>query len=105
MRYVNSGEFLGAEEGNWASRSKCSESDPDAPYVKSNHLQRKFARDICGACAVLYECRIFALQRREPLGVWGGLTTYERSAIYRKGTTTNEIERARFAIGRRVRRG
>jgi WhiB family redox-sensing transcriptional regulator len=34
------------------------------------------------SCPVLKNCREHALQVREPYGVWGAMTEYEREATY-----------------------
>lgn len=39
------------------------------------------AKSICDACAVRVACLEYALQIREPHGIWGGLTENERRAI------------------------
>lgn len=36
------------------------------------------AKAICGVCPVNSECLEFALQIKEPYGIWGGLTEAER---------------------------
>lgn len=37
------------------------------------------AKEICHSCAVLAACRQYALDAREPYGVWGGLSEEERA--------------------------
>lgn len=37
---------------------------------------------ICASCRVIRDCREHALSVREPYGVWGGLTTKQRQALY-----------------------
>ena len=39
------------------------------------------AKEICSGCAVLQECRAYALTIREQHGIWGGLTENERREI------------------------
>lgn len=39
------------------------------------------AKAVCGGCAVLSECRSYALAAREPYGIWGGLAEGERALI------------------------
>ncbi|WP_280759988.1 WhiB family transcriptional regulator [Prescottella agglutinans] len=36
------------------------------------------AKNVCAGCAVLLECRSYALEFEERFGVWGGLTEAER---------------------------
>lgn len=42
------------------------------------------AKQICFACPVLTTCRQWALDNREPHGIWGGLTEQERSSWRRR---------------------
>lgn len=46
--------------------------------------REKDAAVACMRCAVVAECGIYALVAREPLGVWGGMTSTERRRILRR---------------------
>lgn len=35
---------------------------------------------VCHRCRVMQECRAYAVETREPYGVWGGLTEERRTA-------------------------
>lgn len=39
------------------------------------------AKEICAACPVMLSCREYALEIREPHGVWGGLSEQERRVL------------------------
>jgi WhiB family redox-sensing transcriptional regulator len=39
------------------------------------------AKAICSVCSVKDECLEFALEIREPYGIWGGLTEVERRQL------------------------
>ncbi|MEM7274665.1 MAG: WhiB family transcriptional regulator [Actinomycetota bacterium] len=39
------------------------------------------AKEICAGCAVLRECRDYAMKIREQHGIWGGMTEKERRAL------------------------
>jgi WhiB family transcriptional regulator, redox-sensing transcriptional regulator len=39
------------------------------------------AKQICATCPVRAQCLAWALESREPWGVWGGLTPSERSEL------------------------
>lgn len=39
------------------------------------------AKAICGECPVQTSCLEYALEIREPHGIWGGLTEHERRAM------------------------
>ncbi|WP_308219796.1 WhiB family transcriptional regulator [Gordonia sp. McavH-238-E] len=43
---------------------------------------------MCETCPVVATCRDVALRTREPYGVWGGLSAYERAAITHLTDTT-----------------
>lgn len=45
--------------------------------------QIEMAKAVCRQCPVQQDCLIFALQRHEPHGVWGGMARHERErAMY-----------------------
>lgn len=85
------------EQEDWQIRGRCREEDPDIFFYDYNQrgeartARAMAAKVICAACPVIKECREFALERREPYGVWGGMTEEERDAHLRK------IRRNRFA--------
>ena len=37
------------------------------------------AKEVCFSCPVIAECRQYALDAREPYGIWGGLSEDERA--------------------------
>lgn len=45
------------------------------------------ARRICAVCTVRDRCRDYAVEVREPLGMWGGTTPKERRAMRRAAAT------------------
>ena len=47
---------------------------PTAPHTLT-------AKAICAQCPVLAFCRTYALDSREPYGIWGGLSEAERADI------------------------
>ena len=48
------------------------------PFAGAPHRK---AKEVCQRCPVMDLCREFALQTREPFGVWGGLAEAERRII------------------------
>lgn len=44
------------------------------------------AKDICSTCPVSGECLSYALEIREPHGVWGGLNEAERRLVLEQRT-------------------
>jgi hypothetical protein len=39
------------------------------------------AKEVCGICPLVVRCLTAALHRREPAGVWGGMTAEERRQV------------------------
>ena len=49
---------------------------------KAERLEReRRAKAICAACVAQQECLDYALEIREPHGIWGGLNEAERRAL------------------------
>lgn len=66
-------------EAEWHERAACREHDPCLWYPeKETQLQVGEAKGVCAGCPVQAACLADALDRREPYGVWGGMTTSER---------------------------
>ncbi len=72
----------------WQSRAAC--RGPQAVvFFPPSHFERKDekleretrAKDICGQCAVREPCLEYAIEIREPHGIWGGLNEHERAAL------------------------
>ena len=54
---------------------------PPRPELKAQRLEReRVAKRICLGCDVRATCLEYALEIREPHGIWGGLTELERQA-------------------------
>jgi WhiB family redox-sensing transcriptional regulator len=66
----------------WRDAALCREVDPELWYPEIGEMPHD-AKQICSLCPVRAECLAEALRRREPHGVWGGLTTNERHALLR----------------------
>lgn len=71
----------------WQLRGACRDVDGELffhPYGErepSRSRRERAALAVCARCPVLFECRTYALQAREPYGVWGGLTETDRQDI------------------------
>jgi WhiB family redox-sensing transcriptional regulator len=58
-------------------------------FFPPSHLERKDEREareqrakaICATCPVRIECLDYAIEIREPHGIWGGLNELERKAV------------------------
>lgn len=58
----------------------CQVTDPEVWFAdKGDHVATKQAKALCQKCPVINECLAYALQAKELYGVWGGLTSKERS--------------------------
>lgn len=40
------------------------------------------AKAICNVCPVQADCSVYALNIKEPFGIWGGLTESERKDVF-----------------------
>jgi WhiB family redox-sensing transcriptional regulator len=68
----------------WSDRAACLSAEPETffPIGTSGAALDEVTRAklICAGCAVLDQCRSYALRTRQPFGVWGGLDEEERRA-------------------------
>jgi WhiB family redox-sensing transcriptional regulator len=69
---------------NWQLRAACRDADSSLFFHPSGergpaHDERDAAaKTVCARCPVRAACLGYALDAREPYGVWGGLTAEER---------------------------
>ena len=70
----------------WSDRAACLRAEPETffPIGKGGFAldEVSAAKAICATCAVLEQCREYALRSRQPFGVWGGLDEEERRAVW-----------------------
>lgn len=70
---------------SWRMKGSCRGSDPLVFYPSDEEeALAEQAKAICAGCAVLKQCREFALSTREKHGVWGGLTERDRRRVLRQ---------------------
>lgn len=67
----------------WMDSALCTQTDPETFHPLPGGSPRQ-AKRICARCPVTDECLQYALDRREPNGVWGGKTAEERRALTRR---------------------
>ena len=80
--------------GDWTSRGAC-QLVPTEVFFPSRGQAVEPAKEVCGACPVLAECREYALGIADLKGVWGGLTEVERKKLRRRrDTPPSEASRA-----------
>lgn len=73
---------------SWRHRGACRGPHADV-FFPPSHFERKQerherelrAREICQSCPVVGECLDYAVQIREPHGIWGGLNESERRVL------------------------
>lgn len=77
-----------AVEVEWQDRAAC--RGPQAVvFFPPSHLERKDEREdrearakaICDSCSVRNPCLDYAMEIREPHGIWGGLNEVERKRL------------------------
>lgn len=72
---------------DWQMRAACRGSDtanfyhPENERGPSRTKREVRAKAVCSGCPVIENCRRWALEAREPYGVWGGLSADEREAM------------------------
>lgn len=75
-------------EQEWQPRAAC-RGPQAAVFFPPNRFERKEeklrrearAKDICRTCSVRRNCLDYAVQIREPHGIWGGLSETERRVL------------------------
>ena len=69
----------------WSNRAACLSAEPELFFPigtgdVSSH-ETAAAKTVCRRCEVVAECLDYALDTRQPHGVWGGLDEDERRAV------------------------
>ena len=76
-----------ADNWDWHMQAACRGMDSemffhsarDHPGVRRS--RGKAAKAICRTCPVVRQCLDYALRTREPYGIWGGRSEYERARM------------------------
>lgn len=58
--------------------------EPEDWFQRPHSLRTKAARAVCETCPVRQQCLEYAVRKRIPDGIWGGLTEKELRALLRK---------------------
>jgi WhiB family redox-sensing transcriptional regulator len=70
----------------WSSRAACLGAEPELffPIGTGGAAidEVTAAKAVCATCAVVQDCRDYALRTRQPFGVWGGLDEEQRRALW-----------------------
>lgn len=73
---------------DWRRLAACRGEDPETFFASNLTAQgqalTRHAKVICWQCPSLEACGRWALETREPFGVFGGMTQEERRAILRR---------------------
>ncbi|MFI9508638.1 WhiB family transcriptional regulator [Nocardia sp. NPDC052566] len=94
-----------AEAWDWQMYGECRGMNsavffhPDRERGSMRAVRIGYAKRICHRCAVLEQCREFALSSGELYGVWGGMSEQERRAEQQRTRDAASTDRAE----RRVR--
>jgi WhiB family redox-sensing transcriptional regulator len=75
----------------WRFDAACRGADP-AVFFAPNYFEKRrekaareaIAKLVCRRCPVRQECLEYALETREPHGIWGGLNELERRQLLRE---------------------
>ena len=82
---------------DWQVRGACRGMDsalflhPENERGPARANRETRAKQICGSCPVLAQCRAHALAAHEPYGVWGGMSESERGEFVRAQDRTLRI--------------
>jgi len=73
----------------WWKHAACRGADPALyhPEPTVNAKNSAAAKRVCRRCPVQVECLRYAVERREPYGIWGGTTPVERGTTATGQTT------------------
>lgn len=71
---------LQADAESWQAEAQCARTDPDAFFPEKGGSTRD-AKKVCLGCPVRAECLEYALEKKEPHGIWGGLSERERRRL------------------------
>lgn len=77
-------DFRPADVTEWMHSAACDGTTDQMFPHDSDAVGIEIAKEVCGPCPVRSECLKSALDRSEPYGVWGGLTSDERQELKRR---------------------
>lgn len=77
-------------EPEWYEQAQCRGTSPDIFFSEGDdgevdkRMLINIAKSICEPCPVRTECLAFALETKQPVGVWGGLEAKERNRLRKR---------------------
>lgn len=66
------------EHWQWQLAAACRGEESKAFFDDTSSANESAAKEICGRCPVVAQCREYAIDAEEPYGIWGGLAPDER---------------------------
>ena len=81
---------------DWFDEADCRDADTTL-FFPVSESGAAAAKAICETCPVREACLEFAVDTRQPDGVWGGMTPIERHRLIRRRQKAARKERARTA--------
>lgn len=72
-----------AIEVMWKDKAACKDVGVEL-FFSYDDLDQREALEYCNNCDVREECLLYALDRNERYGIWGGMGERERRSILRK---------------------
>jgi WhiB family redox-sensing transcriptional regulator len=72
-----------ADTDRWMEDASCVGLEPEL-FFPGPGIDPAPAKAVCASCIVRGECLAIAIARREPDGIWGGLTAAERRGDARR---------------------
>lgn len=82
--------------GAWRRLAQCK---PNDYLFYGGRSDQAHAKALCHGCPVRLDCLAYALDTREPFGVWGGMTEFERKSLLRKRSDIRSWARSLRALG------
>lgn len=75
----------------WQLRARCKDAGesfypPDKENSSARRRRELPAKQICRSCLVLEPCRRYAIDSREPDGIWGATTPRDRERLITEST-------------------
>lgn len=64
----------------WMAKGLCRQENPEL-WMSTNQADQKRASSICMDCTERITCLTYAMERKEPHGVWGGFTERQRRRL------------------------
>ena len=65
---------------HWQQDAVCAQVDPEI-FFPEDKRDSRMAKEICKTCPVRLDCLEYAVRNEEHMGVWGGLTAFERRKL------------------------